>query len=121
MKKTMMLLALAALTLAAQAQKFYARPYNHPRLIVTTGVYAPAYPYGLYGPFYPYGYAAPVRTSRLELKLEDIRTDYQDRIRSARHDHSLSRGERKKTIRDLKNERDREIKETRRNYYKTKP
>lgn len=67
MKKTMMLLALAALTLAAQAQKFYARPYNHPRLIVTTGVYAPAYPYGLYGPFYPYGYAAPVRTSRLEL------------------------------------------------------
>src|SRR5215510_15335426 len=81
--------------------------YYHPHTRVViglgTGYYSPYYyPYYLYPP-YGYGYWRP---SGLELKIEDIQADYKDRIYSVRHDKSISKSERKATIRQLKSERE---------------
>jgi hypothetical protein len=91
--------------------------YYHPHTRVIVGLGAGYYsPY--YYPFYPpyYGYARP---SRLELKIEDIQADYRDRIYSARHDKSISKSERKATIRQLKSDRELAIRDAKRNYYKS--
>ena len=92
--------------------------YYHPhtRIIVGLGAgyYSPYY-YPFYYPPYDYGYRRP---SRLELKIEDIRADYQDRIYSVRHDKSMSKSERKATIRQLKSDRELAIHDAQRNYYK---
>jgi hypothetical protein len=87
------------------------------------GGFGPFYPYysPFYGyPYYPYGptYGYMARPSRLELQIQDIRTDYRDKIWSARHDKSLTRDERKKTVHSLKTERDQAIIDAQKNYYK---
>src|SRR4030095_2408888 len=98
-----------------------ARYYNpHTRVIV--GVGAGYYPPYYYSPFYPFGYwGGPhyYRPSRLELKIEDIKADYQDRMYSARHDKTISSSERKATIRQLKSDRDLAVRDAERNYYKS--
>jgi hypothetical protein len=92
--------------------------YYHPhtRLIVGLGggYYSPYYPF--YPPYYDYGYRGP---SRLELKIEDIRADYKDRIYSVRHDKSISKSERKARIHELKSDRELAIRDAERNYYKS--
>jgi len=97
----------------------YYRP--HTRVIVGVGAgYYPYYPY--YSPFYSYGYwGGPrfYRSTRLELKIEDIQADYKDRIYSARHDKAISKSERKATIRQLRSDRDLAIRDAERNYYKS--
>ena len=94
------------------------RRYYHPhtRIIVGLGAgyYSPYY-YPFYYPPYDYGYRRP---SRLELKIEDIRADYQDKIYSVRHDKSISKSERKATIHQLKSDRELAIHDAQRNYYK---
>jgi hypothetical protein len=119
-----MLLLVAVFAIGAYAQKFYpVRPYPRSHVVITTGVYAPYYPYGYVGPFYPYPYPFgyyPVRETKLERKIEDIQNDYKDRIWSARHDNTLSRKERKATVHELKHERDLAIADAKKNYYKTK-
>ena|SRR5215831_3842167 len=124
MKKILILLLIGGFALGASAQKFYpVRPY-YPRthVVVTSGFYAPYYPYGYVGPFYPYPYPFGFYQShetKLERKIEDIQNDYKDRIWSARQDKSLSGKERRATIRQLKHERDLAIADAKKNYYKT--
>lgn len=131
MKKFLIVLLATGLALGASAQRvshgggryYHGGHYGRSRVIISTGVYAPFYPYG-YGywgyPYYPYSYGYIERPTRLELKIEDIRNDYQDKIWSARHDNSLSRKERRAAVHRLKHERDQAIIDAKRDYYKSK-
>ena len=126
MKKLLIILLATGLVLGASAQKFHrgGRPYyGRSRVIISSGIYSPYPYYGSYFgyPFYPYNdYYYMGRPTKLELKIEDIKNDYQDRIWSARHDQSLPRKERRKNIHRLKHERDQAIIQAKRDYYKMK-
>lgn len=124
MKRIFMAMMLTGISLVTFAQKgAIARVYTyHPRVIVGLGAYSPFYPYYGFGyaPYYfgyPwYGY--PTRPSKMEMKIEDIRNDYRDKIKSAKADKSLTKEERKETVKSLKKERDQEIADLKQNYYK---
>ena len=112
------------LTLSASAQKvIHAAPHYYPRSRVSIGVGLGGYglynPYG-YNPYYgyppTYGYRS--RPTKLDLEIEDIQNDYKDRIWSARHDESLSRKDRRNKVHELKHERDNEILQAKKDYYK---
>ena len=123
MKKIMIMAAALCLTMAVSAQRGHG--FARTRVVVVSPGfgfgYSPFYysPFG-YNPFgYPYGYANGYRhVSKLDMKVEDIRTDYADKIRSAKHDTSISRSERRKIVKQLKAERDNAIHELKTNYYK---
>ena len=122
MKKILMIIIIAVAALRVSAQKVIVpRYYSRPHVYVTTGFYPPLYPYSYYGLMYPYPYAVyPLRETKLERKIDDIKNDYRDRIWSARHNKTLSRTERKTTIHELKHERDQAILDAKQNYYKSK-
>src|ERR1700712_2549202 len=101
MKKMTIVAAALCLTMAAAAQRGHGTGSTRV-VVVSPGIgfgYSPFYysPFGYYPfgypPFgYPYGYNNSSRSSsKLQLKIEDIKTDYQDKIRSARRDKSLDR------------------------------
>jgi hypothetical protein len=121
MKKIFVVILSMILVIGASAQHrgggHYYRP--HTRVVVGVGGYG----YYPYSPFYPndYGYwnRPYYRPSGLQLKIEDIKADYQDRIWSARHDDKLSRSERKQEIHRLKSERDHAIRDAERNYHRS--
>lgn len=100
--------------------------YYRPRttVIIRGWGYSPFYsPFGYYGyPYYGYPYyEAPLpiaRPSKLDQEIADITHDYSEKIESVRMDHSLSRKERRHKIRELRSERDNEIYNAKRNYYK---
>ncbi len=120
----MIILFSLGLTVAASAQHYGHRVYVRPRVVVGVGAYAPFAPYWGYGYYpwgVPYGSYYSARSSRLEMKVQDIKADYKDRIWSARHDKTLSRAQRKQEVHQLKHERDEAIIQARRNYYKTRP
>jgi hypothetical protein len=94
--------------------------------------FSPYFGYGLssygYGPFGydPFGYGFNNgyrynnnRPTKLDMKVEDIKNDYQDRIRSVRMDDELSRKEKRHKIAELKEDRDKEVNDVRKNYYKS--
>lgn len=119
MKKIIMLALLGLLVLNVSAQKVVRGGYSrYPRTYIVRS-WVPYYGYGYYPPYWysPYNnyYNRP---SKLDIKLEDIRSDYQDKIRSARRDKSISRSQRKEIIHNLKSERDKELRDTKANYYK---
>jgi hypothetical protein len=120
MKKIVIALAAVLLTLGVSAQRGYGKGYYRgggfrTRTYISAGIYSPYYyPGYYYGPAYPY-YSRP---SRLDMDIADIKADYRDKIWSARHDKSVSRVERRKNIRELKTARDKEIRDSERNYYK---
>lgn len=121
MKKIVMLFLTGLLFLNVSAQKIVRGGYyRYPRTYIITG-WSPYYSYGYYPPYwyYPSGryYSRP---SKLDMKLEDIKADYHDKIRSVRHDKSLTRVQRKETIRKLKAEQKKDLRDTRANYYKTR-
>ena len=135
MKKLLIIIVLfAGVAIEASAQKFVPRGGTRyyaprPRVSVGVGIGAPFYGWGygpMYSPYYGYGFGYPyspywgydTRPSRLSLEIEDIQNDYQARISEVRHDKSIPRKERKKQIRQLKAERDKEIIEAKRRYYK---
>lgn len=128
MKRLLIVLFSFALALGASAQKMghvRAFAYSRPRVVVGLGAFAPLYPYyGLgYSPYSPYGAYGPRyrygnRPTRLDLKIQDIKNDYQDKIWSARHDKTLPRNERKKLVHQLKHERDQAVTDAKRSYYK---
>ncbi len=130
MKKLMVIIVALGLAMGASAQRFghggfgggrrvYVAP---PRVSVGLGFgYSPFYsPY--YSPFgySPYGYTNVYghRPTKLDLKIEDIKNDYEDKIWSAKHDESLTRKERRKVVHQLRVERDQAVTDAKRNYYK---
>jgi len=131
MKKLFLILLTLGVVYGASAQKIRggATYYSRPRVSVAVGAYSPFYPYYGFGyaPFaygYGYGYGnpyygynRPYRPSKLDLKIEDIKKDYQDKIWSVRNDESLSGKEKRKEIRNLKHERDQVVVDERKNYY----
>jgi len=129
MKKLFLILFTLGLVYSVSAQKIKggATYYSRPRVSVSVGAYSPFYPYyGFeYAPFaygygygYPYyGYNRPYRPSKLDLKIEDIKKDYQDKIWSVRNDESLSGKEKRTEVRNLKHERDQAVVDARKNYY----
>jgi hypothetical protein len=127
MKTALIAICALGLTLSASAQKVV-RVAPHPRTHVSVGVgfgggygYYPYSPYW-YNPWYAYppgpGYYRSSRPTKLDLEIEDINNDYKDKIWSARHDESLSRKQRRQAVHDLKHQRDNEILQTKKDYYK---
>jgi hypothetical protein len=121
MKRMFVMLLSLAIVIAASAQKgigtHYYRYYRPRTSIVVSGGYG-YYPY--YPMYYDYGFwGQPYyrRPSKLTLQIEDIQSDYRDRIKSVRHDDGLTKRERKEKIRELKSERDMAVRDAERNYY----
>jgi hypothetical protein len=132
MKKIMIIAFAVTLAMGATAQRFghggggrgggrvFIAP---PRVSVGIGYSPYLYsPFG-YAPFgyNPYGfnnYGYNHRPSKLDLQIEDIKNDYEDKIWSAKHDDNLSRKERRKVVHQLRAERDQAITDAKRNYYK---
>ena len=123
MKNLMMIAVAVCLAMGVSAQ--HGTRGGVRRIIVVSPAvgfgYSPFYysPFG-YSPFgYPYGYNNGYRReSKLDRKVDDIKSDYADKIKSAKSDKSISRDERKKIVRQLKDERDKAVRDTRLNYYK---
>lgn len=115
------------LALGVSAQKVVRRGGGYhvgrPRVSVGLGFgYSPFYSpwgYGFYAPWYsPYGYNyGPSRPSRLDLTIQDIKTDYADRIKSVRIGDDLTRREKRQTIQELKQDRDKAIVQAQKDYY----
>lgn len=131
MNKLLLILLLTGATMVASAQKFIPRGGHYhaprPRVSVGIGFGAPFWGYG-YGPYYGPGWGSPFynnwggwgygRPSRLSLEIADIQNEYQARIKEVRKDKSIPRAERKKEIRQHKTDREHEIIEAKRRYYK---
>ena len=127
MKKLIILMLTIVMVTAASAEKI-AVNYRHP----LQGLYRPHtvffgggfYPY--YSPYYGYNpYFAPApyysyenRPSKLDLQIEDIKKDYEDKKWSVRHNDLLSGKEKRKEIRDLNHEMGTVVTDARKNYYK---
>ena len=111
--------------------------YVRPRVTVIApyAPISPYYGYGLgYGSRFGYRYSPfydpffdprnDVRRestpSQLELQIEDIDNEYDYKISSVKDDKSLAKDERKQKIRELKHEKDQEIIEAKKSYYKAK-
>lgn len=121
MKKLLVIVMALLVTGSVSAQRFRhgGGVYRAPRVIVSGGFY-PYYGLGL-GGFYPglyypysHGYNRP---SKMTMQIQDIENDYADKIKSAKHDKSLPRKERRRIVRELKAERNNAIDDLKRNYY----
>jgi len=119
MKKLFVIVLSLMIVASASAQhRYIGGHYYRPRTtVVVSGGYYPYYSY-------PFGYSywgSPYyyRPSRLALEIDDIQSDYKDRIWSVRHDKSLSKGERKMRIHELKSQRDQAVRDAERNYYRS--
>src|SRR5450432_1407570 len=130
MKKLLVIAMCMATLYGASAQTFHGSvgAYHGPVYVyrpavgIGLGYYSPYYnPYGLYS--YPYGFynpngSATAHLSKLQMKEEDIRSDYADRIYSVRHDASLSSKEKRQTVHLLKKQRKQDIRDLVANYHK---
>lgn len=121
MKKLFVILLSMIIVIGASAQKGGGVHYYRPRTHVIVGVGAGYYPYyPFYGPYSYWGY--PVyygRPSRLEIKVQDIKNDYKDRIWSVRHDDRLTKSQKRSEIHQLKSERENAIRDAERDYHNT--
>lgn len=107
------------------------------RVIVSAGAYNPFYygmGYGLGSPYFGmgygfgYGYPQPYyngyryspKPSKLDMQVEDLKHEYQQKINAAKDDDSISGKERRATVRELKRERDEAITQAKRDFYKEK-
>jgi hypothetical protein len=81
--------------------------------------YSPLYGYSPFGYGFNNGYMPQNRPTKLDLEVEDIKNEYQDRIKSVRLADDLSRKEKRQKVHELKSMRDRLITETKKNYYKS--
>jgi hypothetical protein len=140
MKKLVVILVALGLTFGASAQSKRSGgvgPVPGKKVVIIRSYppFSPFYGYGRpyygyppfrYSPFYsPFGfgfdnaYRYQNRPTKLDLRIEDIKNEYQDRIASVRQSDELSRKEKRQKVQELKNSRDKEINETRKNYYKS--
>lgn len=103
------------------------------RVVVSAGPYFPMYyGYGMGSPYFGYGYGWGVpgpyyngyryapKPSQLDLEIEDIKHEYQQKINAARDDNSISGKERRSAVRQLKQEREVAITQAKRDFYKNK-
>jgi hypothetical protein len=81
--------------------------------------YSPLYGYSPFGYGFNNGYMPQNRPTKLDLEVEDIKNEYQDRIKSVRLADDLSRKEKRQKVQELKSMRDKLITETKKNYYKS--
>ena len=119
MKRILIIGLALAITAGVSAQKVRGSYYSRPRTYVVVGGgfgYSPFYS-PFYNPYYP-GYHYYHRPSKLELQIADIKSDYNDRIWSVKHDKTIPRRQRRKEIRELKHERDVAVREAVRNYHR---
>jgi hypothetical protein len=120
MKKLIVIMVALVLTLGASAQKRGGGVYVRPRTYVVVGggfgypYYSPFYNPWYYPGYYGQGYRRP---TKLDMQIADIKSDYSDRIWSAKHDTSLSHRERRHEVHRLKIERDKAILDAKRNYH----
>ena len=127
MKKLMVVMMALGLAFGASAQRGHGGGrvvVVRPRVAVGIGAYSPFYSpfygFGFGYPYYPYGYPYGYgyrHESKLDMQIDDIRTDYRHQIKEVRHDKSVPRSERKAKIRELKYEREKEITQTKRDYF----
>ena len=131
MRKIMMLLFTVVLAVSVSAQRVIVKgggPVVRPRPVVVVGggfgyspFYSPYYGFG-YNPYWHnrFFYNRPYynRPSKLEVKIQDIRNDYADKIWSARQDKSLTGKDKRHEIKKLRHERDQRIDDLKSNYYK---
>lgn len=75
------------------------------------------YGYPVYGAN-PYGYNGIARQSKLTRQIDDIKSDYADKIYAARNATDLDGKQRRAVVKQLKQERDNTINNLRNNYYK---
>ncbi len=125
MKKLLIILLIAGVFSGefaqAQGHRFGGGGYYRPStsVIIGGGYYSPFYPsFGYYG--YPY-YANPgaqYRPSKLDQEIADINHDYDQRIESVRMDSGITGKDRRQQIRELKDARERDIEQARKDYYK---
>jgi len=127
MKKLLMITIAIGLALGVSAQKVVGRGGYHvvrPHVSVGLGFgYSPFYSpwgYGFYSPWmyspYAYNYGSS-RPSRLDLTIQDIKSDYNDRIKSVRMQDDLTGREKRQTIRQLKDDRDKAVVQAQKDYY----
>jgi hypothetical protein len=117
MKKLLIIGLALALTVGASAQKIRGGFYR-PRTYVVLGGgfgYSPFYS-PFYNPYFP-GYYSYHRPSKLDMQIADIKSDYNDRIWSVRHDKTVPRRQRRKEIHELRHERDIAVSDAERNYH----
>jgi hypothetical protein len=126
MKKIMIVVFVLGLTMTVAAQRGHGTIGRSRVIVVSPGFgfgYSPFYsPWG-YGYGYPYGYPygySTYRPSKLQREADELKADYDDKIKSAKHDKSISKDERKKIVAQLKTERDQAIHDLKANYYKQK-
>jgi len=114
--------------------------YAHPHVSVGIGVgigpyYRPFYPYYGYGyaPYFaypPYGYGGYYgypngygyqrsysRPTKLDLQIQNIKDDYNERIYQVKHDKNVKRKQRKELVHELEIQRDKAIIQAQRDYY----
>jgi hypothetical protein len=129
MKKLFIVLVSLGLALGASAQHFRGGGgyYNGgPRIGVGFGFYAPFYPFGYpygyypYGP-YGYGYGNGYGNSRLNMQIQDIKSEYKGKIWAVKEDKTLTHKQKRQQIIQLKLQRDETIDQAKRNYYRYPP
>lgn len=120
MKKLMVLSFICAVSYTASAQHTKGGHFRSHSDVSIGIVSHYGHGYSFYNPYYTYPYWGYnySRPTQLDLNIQDIKNEYQDRIRSVRHDKTLTREDRKKNIRALKYEREKAIIEAKREYYK---
>ncbi len=121
MKKIFVCIVLLSCLAGANAQKAHVVAVYRPVYL-----YSPSFGIGYYAPFYgyygnpywnyPYGMHQPV--SKMEKAEAEIKSDFADRIHSVRKDDSLSKEQKRASVRALKKERKQEIKDLVANYHK---
>jgi hypothetical protein len=125
MKKLVVIMIALVITLGAVAQKRGGGVYFRPRTYVVVGgggYYSPFYS-PFYNPWYNPGYYGNTyyhRPTKLDMQVADIKSEYSDKIWSAKHDTSLSRKQRRQEVRQLKHNRDKEIMDAKMNYHRTR-
>lgn len=131
MKKIIIILLATVITTAASATPaaplggghggWHGGGFHRPvrTVIVGGGFYNPWYgPWGYYGFGYPWYATPPTPPSKLDLQLSTIRVNYADKIKSVRMDKDLPRQERRMKIKDLKTQREHELIDAKKSFYK---
>lgn len=131
MKRSVMVLLLTAIVSSASARMLpmghfhrgFDRGLGHrPAVVVRGGFYNPWYAhYGFYYNYpYYYGYNNPsAPPTQLDIQVAQIKNNYADKISSVKLDNSLNGPEKRAEIRALKRDRNLDVMQAKKDYYKS--